>query len=148
MTTAAETHALAQENLPGFIAAADGSDYLMSFMLVFVIAVVLGLGVAYFTLHALPEKMAHRSNAMQLQLISVLAMLALFTHNNLFWVAALVLAAFRPPDFITPLNSIAQSLRNIARPASSTAEPPAETSGPAPSGAAASAEAPASGREA
>ncbi|ABV93727.1 hypothetical protein Dshi_1988 [Dinoroseobacter shibae DFL 12 = DSM 16493] len=114
MSTAADIHPMAPAHLPPYVAGADGSDFLMSFMVVFLIAVILGLGVAYFTLHALPEKMAHRSNAVQLQLISVLAMLALFTHNNLFWVAALVLAAFRPPDFITPLNSIAQSLRNLA----------------------------------
>ena len=41
----------------------------------------------------------------------VLAILALFTHNNLFWVAALVLALVKFPDFTSPLNSIAQSLR-------------------------------------
>ena len=44
----------------------------------------------------------------------VLAVLALFTHNHLFWVAALVLALIKIPDFITPLNSIASSLRNMA----------------------------------
>lgn len=116
MTPSADIHPMAPAHLPRYIAAADGSDFLMSFMVVFLISIILGLGVAYFTLHALPEKMAHRSNSVQLQLISVLAMLALFTHNNLFWVAALVLAAFRPPDLLTPLNSMAQSLRNLSRP--------------------------------
>jgi hypothetical protein len=106
---------MAPEHLPHYIAAADGSDTLMTVMVVFLIAIVLGLGVAYFTLHAMPEKLAHKSNSTQLQLISLLAMLALFTHNNLFWVAALVLAAFRPPDLITPLNSIATALQNMSR---------------------------------
>lgn len=129
-----EIHPMAPEHLPRFVAAADGSDYLMTFMIFFVVIVILGLGVAYFTLHAMPEKMAHHSNSTQLQLISVLAMLALFTHNNLFWVGALVLAAFRPPDLITPLNSIADSLRALTG-----RNPDAATAAPAPTAAATSA---------
>lgn len=107
-------HPLAPEHLPPYIASADGSDFLFSLMVFFVVGMILLLGVAYFTLHALPERMAHRGNATQLQLISILAMLALFTHNNLFWVAAIVLAAFRPPDIITPLKSMAQSLHSMS----------------------------------
>ena len=108
------THPLAPHHLPPYFATADGSDFLFTAMVFFLLGVILLIGVAYFTLHALPEQIAHKGNATQLQLISILAMLALFTHNNIFWVAALVLAAFRPPDFITPLSSIAQSLQAIA----------------------------------
>lgn len=107
-------HPLAPDHLPRYLAAADGSDYLFTIMIFFVVGLVLLLGIAYFTLHALPERMAHSGNATQLQLISILAMLALFTHNNLFWVAAIVLAAFRPPDIITPLKSMAQSLHAMS----------------------------------
>jgi hypothetical protein len=107
-------HPMAPDHLPGYIAAADGSDTLFTIMAVFVVGVILLLGVAYFTLHALPERMAHRANSTQLQLISILAILALFTHNNVFWVAALVLAAFRPPDLVGPLASMAQSLKRMA----------------------------------
>ena len=107
-------HPLAPDHLPTYITAADGGDYLFTFMIFFVVGLILLLGVAYFTLHALPERMAHKGNSTQLQLISVLAMLALFTHNNLFWVAALALAAFRPPDLAGPLNSMAQSLKRLA----------------------------------
>ena len=32
------------------------------------------------------------------------------THNNIFWVAALLLAAIKLPDFATPLNAIARSV--------------------------------------
>ncbi|MGX9354016.1 hypothetical protein ACS3SW_02290 [Roseobacteraceae bacterium S113] len=102
------------EHIPHYMTAADGSDYLFSFVVVLVVVAVLLLGVGYFTLHALPERMAHKANATQLQLVSVLALLALFTHNNLFWVIALVLAAFRPPDLVTPLASMAQSLAALA----------------------------------
>jgi len=107
-------HPLAPEHVPAYVTAADGSDSLFTVMIFFVVGLILLLGVAYFTLHALPERMAHKGNSTQLQLISVLAMLALFTHNNLFWVAALALAAFRPPDLAGPLNSMAQSLRRLA----------------------------------
>ena len=106
---------MAPEHRPPYFAAADGGDFLFTLMIWFLLLIVLGLGVLYFTLHAMPEKMAHQGNHTQLQLISLLAILALFTHNALFWVAALVLAAFRPPDLIGPLNSIAASLEKLTR---------------------------------
>lgn len=107
-------HPMAPDHLPGYFAMADGSDSLFTMMVFFLLSIILLLGVAYFTLHALPERMAHQGNSAQLQLISVLVMLALFTHNNIFWFVALALAAFRPPDLVSPLNSIAQSLQNLA----------------------------------
>lgn len=110
----ADKHPLAPEHLPGYLAAADGNDHLFTVVIFLVVGAVLFLGVAYFTLHALPEQMAHKGNSTQLQLISLLAMLALFTHNNIFWVIALVLAAFRPPDIVSPLNSIAATLQKLA----------------------------------
>jgi hypothetical protein len=110
----AEKNPLAPEHLPGYFAAADGSDHLFTVIVFLVVGAILLLGVAYFTLHAMPERMAHSGNSTQLQLISILAMLALFTHNNIFWVIALVIAAFRPPDIVSPLNSIAESLQKFA----------------------------------
>jgi len=107
-------HPMAPHHLPHYFATADGSDYLFTAMVYLVVIVVLMLGVAYFTLHSLPERMAHAGNATQLQLISILCILALFTHNNIFWVLALALAAFRAPDFVTPLNSIAASLQKLS----------------------------------
>lgn len=106
-------HPMAPHHLPPFFSSPDGSDSLFTIMIFLVVGVILLLGVLYFTLHSLPERMAHKGNATQLQLISILCILALFTHNNIFWVFALVLAAFRPPDFATPLNSIADSLQRI-----------------------------------
>ncbi|MBW4707331.1 hypothetical protein KX928_05980 [Roseobacter sp. YSTF-M11] len=106
-------HPLAPHHLPPYFSGADGGDTLFTVMVVFLLVVILLIGVAYFTLHALPERMAHKGNSTQLQLISILAMLALFTHNNIFWVGALVLAAFRPPDLVGPLASMAQSLQTL-----------------------------------
>jgi hypothetical protein len=101
---------MAPHVLPPFLPGADGSDPLFTVITIFVIALLIGAGGLYFTLHALPEKMGHSANSTQLQLISILAILALFTHNNLFWVIALVIAAVRLPDYLTPLTSIAESL--------------------------------------
>ncbi|MBE1284339.1 MAG: hypothetical protein GJ676_13590 [Rhodobacteraceae bacterium] len=101
---------MATGHIPGYLPGADGSDPLFTGMAIFTVALIVGLGGLYFTLHALPEKMAHHGNHTQFQLISILAVLALFTHNNLFWVIALVVAAFRMPDFLTPIQSIAASL--------------------------------------
>jgi len=69
----------------------------------------------YFKLHAVPEHIAHGKNHTQVQLIAILTILALFTHNNIFWIAALVLAVVEFPDFVSPLKSIAKSLETIAK---------------------------------
>ena len=78
-----------------------------------VVIAVLGIGVFYLKLHAIPEQLAHRHSNTQSQLIMVLALLALFTHNNVFWVAALILALLKLPDFLTPINSISESLKKF-----------------------------------
>jgi len=44
-----------------------------------------------------------------------LALLALFTHNNIFWVAALILALLKFPDVVTPLNDISSSLSKMTQ---------------------------------
>ena len=44
--------------------------------------------------------------------MAIMAMISLFTMNNLYWVAAILLAAIRIPDFMTPLRDIASSLRS------------------------------------
>lgn len=112
--TTADIHPMATGHIPTYIVAADGSDYLFSFMVVFTLVLILLLGIGYFTLHAIPEKMAHESNHSQFQIVGILALLALFTHNNLFWVLAVLVAGFRFPDYLTPVESIAQSLSRMA----------------------------------
>ena len=107
-------HPAAPHHLPRFIPGVDGSDPLFTFVVVFLLLLVMAVGVFYFKLHSLPEHIAHRQNSTQMQLIAVLAVLALFTHNNAFWVLALLLAVVRVPDFSTPLNSIAASLEKMS----------------------------------
>jgi hypothetical protein len=104
----------APQHLPPFIAAPGGSDWLMTVMAIFLIVAVVSVGLVYLRLHALPEHMAHRTNKVQLQIVAVLALLALFTHNHIFWIAALLLALVDLPDFSTPMNSIALSLERLS----------------------------------
>ena len=110
----AETHPPAPHVLPPFVGGADGSDPLFSAIIVIVVIAVLGIGVFYLKLHAIPEQLAHKHSNTQSQLIMVLALLALFTHNNVFWVAALILALLKLPDFLTPIHSISESLKKLA----------------------------------
>ena len=105
----------APHHLPSFITAPGGSDWLMTVMAVFLVVVVVSVGLIYLRLHALPEHMAHRTSKVQMQFVAVLALLALFTHNHVFWIAALLLALVELPDFSTPMNSIALSLEKLSR---------------------------------
>jgi multisubunit Na+/H+ antiporter MnhF subunit len=113
--TVPEIHPAAGDHLPIFVTAPGQSDVLFGVMLVFMVAALFGAGLLYLRLHALPEQLAHGSSKFQFQIVGVLALLALFTHNNLFWIAALLLALVKFPDFATPLNSMAGSLDALAR---------------------------------
>lgn len=105
----------ATDHLPAFVTGPGHTDVLMAGAVVLLIGGVLLGGNLYLRLHALPERMAHRTNHMQFEVVAVLALLALFTHNGLFWVAALLIAMVRVPDFVTPMQSMADSLRQIAQ---------------------------------
>ncbi|TYC67140.1 hypothetical protein FMN63_13635 [Stappia sp. BW2] len=111
---AESAHELAPHHLPPFIPAADGSDWLFTVMLVVLIIGAILVGVFYLHLHSIPERLAHKHGRMQFELVAVLGLLALFTHNNIFWVAALLLAFIQLPDFWTPLESMAHSLSRLA----------------------------------
>ncbi len=108
-------HSLATEHLPMFISGPGETDAFFIAVVVMVILAIMVVGALYFTLHALPERMAHRTNSNQIQLISVMLLVALFTHNNYFFIGALLLAAVRLPDWSTPLVSIAKSLEDQAK---------------------------------
>src|SRR5205809_404451 len=92
---------------------------------------VLAVGNLYLHLHTLPERMAHKSQKLQFEIVAVLGLLALFTHNHLFWVIGLFLAMVDLPDFGTPLRRIAGSVDKMAgvAPEEEPAEAPNETAG-------------------
>lgn len=101
--------------LPVFITAPGESDVFLIGAAIFLIVAVLGLGSVYFRLHALPERMAHgNASKVQFEVVAILALLALFTHTNALWVAALLLALVPIPDFHGPLAAMADSLARMA----------------------------------
>src|SRR3981081_3880957 len=124
-------HPSAPHDLPGFITAPGDTDTLMVVVGIVLIAAVLGFGNLYLHLHTLPERMAHKSQKLQFEIVAVLGLLALFTHNHLFWVIGLVLAMVDLPDFGTPLRRIAGSVEKMAGvpPEQDPTEPPIETAG-------------------
>ncbi len=107
-------HPSAPHHLPGFITAPGDTDILMVVVGIVLIGAVLMVGNLYLHLHTLPERMAHKSQKLQFEIVAVLGLLALFTHIHLFWIVGLLLAMVDLPDFGTPLRSIAGSVEKIA----------------------------------
>ena len=107
-------HPNAPHHLPGFITAPGDTDILMLVVGIVLIGAVLMVGNLYLRLHTMPERMAHKSQKLQFEIVAVLGLLALFTHIHLFWVAGLLLAMIDLPDFGTPLRRIAGSVEKIA----------------------------------
>ena len=127
--TAAQ-HPAALHHLPWFLTAPGDSDILFTITTIVVIAVVFGLGSLFFRLHSLPERLGHKK--LQFEIVAVLGLLSLFTHQHIFWVAGLLLALIDLPDFQTPLKRIATSLERVsgspaqAEPATKFADPQPE----------------------
>jgi hypothetical protein len=110
----ASLHPTAPHNLPPFITAPGETDVFMVAMAVVLVIAVLAVGNLFLRLHTLPERMAHKSQKLQFEIVAVLGLLALFTHVHLFWVAGLLLALIDLPDFGGPLGRIAGSIEKIA----------------------------------
>lgn len=116
------------DHLPFFITAPGETDILLGVAIATLIGAVLLGGVLFLTLHSLPERIAHKTQKLQLEIVAVLCLLALFTHIHLFWVAALLLAFIDLPDFGTPLTRIARGVERLAgTPPEDAAAAPAES---------------------
>lgn len=105
-------HPAASAHLPWFITRPGETDLLMVVMGVFLVLFVMMVGILYFRLHALPDRFAH--NKVQLEIVCVLGLIAMFTHMHIFWIAGLLLALVDLPDFSTPLKRIAGATEKIA----------------------------------
>lgn len=108
---------MASPDLPPFITAPGQTDTMMVVTGIILLLIVIAIGVLYFSLHSLPERISHRTNQVQAGIVAVLCLLALFTHNNTLWIIAILLAFIRVPDFETPILSISDSLKRLAPPA-------------------------------
>jgi hypothetical protein len=118
-----QLHPMTPHHLPFYIARPGEPDVLMIVMGIFLVLAVLGVGNIYLHLHSLPERMAHKSQKLQFEIVAVLGLIALFTHIHIFWIAALLLALIDLPDFSTPLARIAGSVEKIADGENPPAEP-------------------------
>jgi hypothetical protein len=110
----ASPNPIATHHLPFFITPPGETDALFNFTLVFVVASIVMTGVIFLTIHSLPERMAHKSKKVQFDIVALLCLLALLTHEHLFWFAAILLAFIDIPDFLTPFRRIANSVETIA----------------------------------
>ena len=72
-------------------------------------------GILFLRLHTLPERMAHKSQKIQFEIVAVLGLIALFTHMHIFWIAGLLLAMIDLPDFGSSLGRIADIHRKNRR---------------------------------
>ena len=126
---AASLHPAAPHDLPAFIAAPGATDVVMVVMAVVLILAVLAVGLLFLRLHTLPERMAHKSHKIQFEIVAILGLLALFTHNHAFWFAGLLLALIDFPDLGWPLRRMAGSLERIAgiKPGEDAAEAPEDS---------------------
>jgi hypothetical protein len=104
----------APHHLPAFITAPGETDVLLVVTAIILLVAVLAAGNLFFRLHTLPERIAHRAQKLQFQIVAVLGLLALFTHIHAFWVAGLLLAMVDIPDFSTPLRRMTRAVEKIA----------------------------------
>ena len=103
-----------QENLPFFITGPGESDILFTAVTISLILIILGFGALYFTIQAIPDRLAEGTSKAQMQIVGILGLISLITLNNAYWVAALLLAAIRIPDLVTPFKSISRSLKKMS----------------------------------
>lgn len=119
------TSLVVQDHLPFYITAPGETDILMILVAISLVAVVVGFGALYFTIQAIPDRIAEGTSKAQMQIVGLLGLISLFTMNNLYWVLAILLAAIRIPDFITPLKDIAQAIKARGGEAEPLGQPPA-----------------------
>ncbi|BCJ90982.1 hypothetical protein IZ6_17170 [Terrihabitans soli] len=121
-----QIHPAAPHHLPAFLVEPGHSDILMVVTAFILLAAVIGVGVLFLTLHTLPERIAHRTHKLQFEIVAVLGLLALFTHQHIFWVIGLFLALIEIPDFLSPLRRIARASEKLVGIEEGTIEDPHE----------------------
>jgi hypothetical protein len=104
----------APHHLPSFITAPGETDVLMVIMAIVLVLSILAFGILFLRLHTLPERLAHKSQKIQFEIVAVLGLLALFTHMHIFWILGLLLALIDLPDLGSFLGRIAGSVEKIA----------------------------------
>ena len=109
-----KAHSLATEHLPWFITKQGETDVLLVVTAVALLVMAIAFGVLFLRLHHLPEHIASKSQKVQYEVVAVLGLLAMFTHQNIFWVIALLLAVIDIPDFGPVFERITYAVERIA----------------------------------
>ncbi len=117
------TDLVARELLPFYITGPGETDLLFGAVTVALVAIVIGFGALYFTIQAIPDRMVEGAGKAQMQVVGLLGLISLFTMNNAYWIAAILLAAVRIPDIVTPLKQIALARTAAVAPQASDDEP-------------------------
>jgi hypothetical protein len=114
----------ASHHLPWFVTAPGNTDVLYVITTIVVLVVVVLLGVMFFWLHSLPERMGHKK--LQFEIVAILGLISLFTHEHIYWILGLLLAFVDLPAIMSPLRRIASSTEKIAgiEPGSSVEDEP------------------------
>lgn len=123
-------HPLAPDHLPWFITAPGGTDVLYVITTLVVVVATVLLGVLFFWLHSLPERMGHKK--LQFEIVAVLGLISLFTHMHIFWIIGLLLALIDLPDVVNPLRRIARATETMAGVPEPVAPPSEEARAPIP----------------
>ena len=93
---------IAYEHLPFYITGPGEIDILFGAVTVSLVAILIGFGALYFTIQAIPDRLVEGAGKAQMQVVGLLGLISLFTMNNAYWIAAILLAAVRIPDIVTP----------------------------------------------
>jgi hypothetical protein len=93
------------ELLPFWVTYPDGTDGLKIVVGIVLVLVLLGFGALYFTIQTIPDRMASGMHKIQMQFVGVLGLISLFTMNNAYWIAAILVAA-------VPLHELIPSLKH------------------------------------
>lgn len=94
----------ALELLPFWVTGPGETDGLKIVVAIVLVLVLAGFGALYFTIQAIPDRMASGAHKIQVQFVSVLGLVSLLTMNNTLWIAAILIAAI-------PLHEVIPSLR-------------------------------------
>ena len=106
---------LSTAHLPWWFTTAPGqTDVFLVVVGVALVLFILAFGVLFLRLHHLPDHIASKSQKVQHEVVAVLVLLAMFTHMNALWIAALLLALIDLPDFSGPLDRIARAVGRLA----------------------------------
>ena len=105
---------VAHDYLPWYVTGPGETDVLFGLVALTLLLIVIGFGALYFTIQSIPDRLVKGTSKTQMQIVGLLGLVSLFTMNNLYWVAALLIAAVRIPDLVSLFRSQARSQKSMS----------------------------------